>query len=720
MKLFLCCLFLISAHILNGQLLSDSLKAHYTFNGNLNDVSGMGNHILSGSGTYSIDRFGNLNAALELNGISDSLTFPVTEFAPITGDFTIGFWFKTNEPGIQNLFSSKQSPTDTTANFELQLSSHNQFYLDNYMQNYYQSFAYWNGTGQTSNAVGEGVAGQFTNGAWSHFVLLRHDDTFRIYINHIEHTMSLNSSYNGSLGDAVNMVFSASPYKFNGLIDDVRLYNRALNQQHIDLLWFENNPFFFTQPKHNQAYVQGSNLLVYWEYDTTQISDSVLVEYRLNNGSWTTAVHSGMAYESYLYVNMTFAPGTLVEVRVTDRADTTKRLSTGIFSVSEYDWVEVADSLPFNAKDGAGLLNFDNKMWLLGGWDPPFHPPLNTHNEVWNSTDGLNWNFVNNAPWPPRHCGAWISTNSLMWVIGGDPQSGCLTDVWKTNDGVNWLMTQDTIAGYAKRNNANYAWLNNKLLMFGGEICSGEPLAEVWESSDGINWTQLPDAPWKGRGMQINYVVDDSSTLWVLGGSNERDRRSYNDVWKTTDGVNWTLVNACAPWTGRYWHTTAWFDHKMWLMGGVATGLEMNDVWYSENGAEWHELKSTTGNWPAGTRHAQSTTVYDNALWYMCGISTNNAWKLINTTTVGMHENENHTLNQLQVFPNPGKDNITIRAEKPLTEITVTDIAGNRVAHYNLKSTVFTLGHNLQSGTYIISCADIDNNVFTGKFIVVK
>ncbi|MBK6642790.1 MAG: hypothetical protein IPG39_16995 [Bacteroidetes bacterium] len=201
----------------------------------------------------------------------------------------------------------------------------------------------------------------------------------------------------------------------------MRLYNRNLNQSEIDLLWFENNPFSFTTVKETDAYVQGSNVLVYWEYDTTQVSDSILVEYQLNGGPWLTAVHSNLAYECYTYVNMTYPIGTTINVRVSDFTNTSLTVSSGAFVVSEYDWVEVANTLPFNAKDGSGLLSFQSKLWLLGGWDPPYHPPMNTHSEVWNSIDGANWTFVNSAPWPARHCAAWLASDSAMWVIGGDP-----------------------------------------------------------------------------------------------------------------------------------------------------------------------------------------------------------------------------------------------------------------------------------------------------------
>jgi len=692
----------------NAQIPGDSLKGHYKFEGTFADYSGQGNDIIAGSGSFVNDRFGNENGALYLDGVSDSLNLPISEFSPITGDFTISFWYETNNPQVMNCFSSKQSPSDTVNNFEIQLSSHSSYYLEYYKQSFYQTFVYWNGSGVTSNSIAEGMPGVYSNGQWCHFAITRVADTFRIYRNHALHTLSIDNLFSGTLGDAVDLIFGASPYRFMGSIDDMRFYNRSLHQSEIDLLWFENNPFSFTTVKANDAYVQGSNVLVYWEYDTTQVSDSIIVEYRINSGAWTPTVHSNMAYECYTYVNMTYPPGTTVEVRVSDYTDPTLTQSSGTFIVSEYEWLEAASSLPFNAKDGSGLVSFQNKMWLLGGWDPPFHPPLNTHNEIWSSTDGANWTFETSAPWPARHCAAWLASDSAMWVIGGDPQSGCLTDVWKSTDGINWIQTTSAIPDYVIRNNPNYAYANGQLHIYGGEQCSGNPLNDVWTSTDGITWNELPNAPWTGRGMQINSCVDSSGQIWMLGGSNEGTRRSYNEVWKCADGINWTLVNESAPWRGRYWHTVAWFDNKIWLMGGMATGSEMNDVWYSDDGITWYEFISTTGNVPAGTRHAQSTTVYDNALWYMCGIASNNAWKIINSTTVSSVESFGSTVPELKLFPNPALELVTLTFPSSPGEtntIQIYNLVGSLV--YELKMLA-----NNSTGTTTIDISEFSSGVF--------
>ncbi|MGL4597538.1 MAG: LamG-like jellyroll fold domain-containing protein [Bacteroidia bacterium] len=704
MKKAILFLVLFTASFCNAQVPLDSLKAYYAFGNNLADSSGLARHIQSGSGTFVNDRFGNPLQALQFNGTSDSLILPVPEFSPIQGDFAIAFWFKTNSPEKMNLFSSKQNPVDTTSNFEIQLN--NTSSLQTILEVWYQTYIYWNGSGWVQNAFAEGSAGPFTKGQWSLMVIQRVGDTLQVYHNHALYTASQITYYNGTLGDAVDLAVSAAPYKFDGVMDELRLYNRALTQAEIDALYFEHRPFVFTEPRATDAYAQGTNLLAYWEYDDNQVSDSIVVDYRINNGPWQATNHSNLAYLYYHYFPLNYPYGTSIEVRVSDFFDSTKTASSGAFIVSEYEWQNVSPSLPFSARDGSGLLVLNGKMWLLGGWDPPFHQATNyTHNEVWSSTDGINWTFELQAPWYGRHCAAWLVHNNEMWVIGGDVQSGAMRDVWKSADGLNWIQTEDTIPGYARRTLQNYASLNGNLMLYGGQEFPNyvpENMNEVWQSPDGISWTQLPNAPWKPRGMIINSCIDDNGEMWMLGGGRLNDRRCFNDVWKTPDGINWTQVNESAPWGSRYWHTVAWYDHNMWLMAGIVNQTDANDVWYSPDGVSWRELRNT----PFAMRHAHSTTIYDSALWVMAGINSNDAWKLVNRTTVGISESPQQIA--MSVFPNPAAEIVTIQASTAVVgkKYELFDVLGNVVMSGVLQNETSTLNlQGLPAGMYVLRVA---------------
>ena len=72
--------------------LSDSLVAKYTFNGNVLDVSGNGNHATINTAELTTDRFGNLGA-YEFNNSNIEIDIPFYDNS--WNDYTFSFWFLT-------------------------------------------------------------------------------------------------------------------------------------------------------------------------------------------------------------------------------------------------------------------------------------------------------------------------------------------------------------------------------------------------------------------------------------------------------------------------------------------------------------------------------------------------------------------------------------------------------------------------------------------------
>jgi hypothetical protein len=117
--------------------------------------------------------------------------------------------------------------------------------------------------------------------------------------------------------------------------------------------------------------------------------------------------------------------------------------------------------------------------------------------------------------------------------------------------------------------------------------------------------------------------------MWLLGGGTYDtpefpERKFYNDVWSSPDGVRWTRNLEHAPWRPRQYHEVAVFDDHMWVLEGW-NQQNRNDVWYSAAGVAWRELPNT----PWQPRHAASVLVYDNALWVVTGNNMqSDVWKL--------------------------------------------------------------------------------------------
>ena len=117
---------------------------------------------------------------------------------------------------------------------------------------------------------------------------------------------------------------------------------------------------------------------------------------------------------------------------------------------------------------------------------------------------------------------------------------------------------------------------------------------DVWSSADGKEWKQeTAAAPWSPRAYHQAVVHD--GKIWVMGGGNYVPKyHALNDVWCSSDGVNWEQVTENAPWNPRLWFSSVVYRDRMWVLGGWSNNPSKNwgDVWYSRDGKEWTQLQS--------------------------------------------------------------------------------------------------------------------------------
>lgn len=307
--------------------------------------------------------------------------------------------------------------------------------------------------------------------------------------------------------------------------------------------------------------------------------------------------------------------------------------------MKKYRWEKITENAPFAPRDGAGALILNDRMWLLGGWNPcdKKHFPKICNSEIWSSGDGAQWKLETIAPWEERHCGGYVIHQDKMWIVGGDGIQGHHQyDVWNSINGIHWNKVCDR-AAWAPRIAHYTAAFAGKIWVLGGQtIPKWGPIDEVfysdvWNSEDGLHWTKVADnLPWGPRGMIGGQVVF-NDRIWLLGGGTYEtpkrpDRVVYNDVWSTSDGMDWKCHTESAPWEPREYHEVAVFDNQMWVLEGWnPESLNRNDVWHSPDGVHWTELPDT----PWEPRHAASVFVYHDALWVVTGNNmASDVWKL--------------------------------------------------------------------------------------------
>ena len=273
-------------------------------------------------------------------------------------------------------------------------------------------------------------------------------------------------------------------------------------------------------------------------------------------------------------------------------------------------------------------------------------------NEVWRSSDGgITWDQVakDGSRFTSRgfHSSVVLGSGSAaeLYVIGG--VSGIETnnprdDVWKSTDrGVSWIKV--TPAGgsvqFPMDDSFTSAVLGNALYVMGGRDRSTRPLTprnQVWRSTTtattdlGVTWTNrtpttTATSPFPVRSGHTSVVLGSGSAaeLYVIGGigASPTDK---NDVWKSSDGTNWTEVNASAApakkFTGRSSHSSAVVGNDIYVIGGVRSGVTRNDIWKSgDNGAAWDQVtvNPSSSLFPARRDHA--SVVQGGAIYVIGG-----------------------------------------------------------------------------------------------------
>jgi len=321
-----------------------------------------------------------------------------------------------------------------------------------------------------------------------------------------------------------------------------------------------------------------------------------------------------------------------------------------LLQIPEYEWTRITAKAPFAPRDGAGAIVFQNKMWLIGGWNPgdKKHFPRICNNEVWNTSDGKNWTLIKPNTfldqsfdpandWEGRHTAGYAMFKEKLWIIGGDVNQGHYhNDVWNSSEGKVWTRVTEKVPWGPRALHYTLAF-QGKLWVMGGQTVPGFAKADevfyrdIWNSDDGVNWRKVdPQEPyWPQRGM-IGGAAVFRGRMYVMGGGTyetpkEPKRKFFNDVWSSPDGRHWTRHVEHAPWAPRQYHEVAVFDARLWVLEGW-NQTNRNDVWHSADGVTWHEVKNT----PWRPRHAASVFVHDNALWMVAGNNMeSDVWKLV-------------------------------------------------------------------------------------------
>jgi hypothetical protein len=278
-----------------------------------------------------------------------------------------------------------------------------------------------------------------------------------------------------------------------------------------------------------------------------------------------------------------------------------------------------------------GSTIYNNKFYEIAGFNEYQTYKYKIINDVWNSTNGLDWAAsTQNAAFSPRYNHAIVAFNGLIFVIGGKALENGFeifkNDVWQNSLTSDYSFTRKVSSALwtARQNHTVVEW-NSKLWLIGGDG-DGTAFADVWNSTNGITWIKVLDnAPFGKRYGHVCLIYD--SKIWIIGG-NVFYNNGQNDVWNSSDGINWNRVVASTALSKLGTYKGIVYHSRMFLIGGEsyqATSTKPLDVFESADGVSWYKIPGPT------------TT---NNLGHSCFVKDDFIWVIVNQRSKPVYKSQ--------------------------------------------------------------------------------
>ncbi|MGI9190566.1 MAG: LamG-like jellyroll fold domain-containing protein [Chitinophagaceae bacterium] len=238
---------IILLHIQYGHAqvnLNLGLQGHWSFNGNANDISGNNNNGIVNGATPCAGKNGVPNTAYYFDGINDyiqvannaTLNFPNNTFTYFALIKVQGFY---TGPCHGNIVIDKGNSDYIAGSYSLRFSDGYSLNFQNCnspvtptQQNYYAQF-------NTISFANGAYLPYIDTAVWDCIIMTGDGSNIKLYVNG---QLKQNLPITNPLGvNNHDMFFGRKnsvqyPYWFHGIMDEIRIYNRALNLQEIDSL----------------------------------------------------------------------------------------------------------------------------------------------------------------------------------------------------------------------------------------------------------------------------------------------------------------------------------------------------------------------------------------------------------------------------------------------------------------------------------------------------
>jgi len=271
---------------------TNGLVGYWPFNGNANDESGNGNNGTVNGAILTTDRNGVANQAYSFDGndwieVLDNIAF---NFGTNTS-FTCSFWIKYNSNMSLNTIISKELPSNPGDGYQIMLLANKPRF----------DFI----SSGPSMIDFQGIT-LLNDNEWHQVVFTANRTTNEMifYIDGLNNANLINSNLSiGNLTNTSNLQFGAARAPctttncyYNGLLDDISIYNRALTPQEITNLYTSTVPVSCLP-----SYVPTSGLVGYWPFCGNANDESGNGNNGTVNGATLTTDRFGSANSAYYF-----------------------------------------------------------------------------------------------------------------------------------------------------------------------------------------------------------------------------------------------------------------------------------------------------------------------------------------------------------------------------------------------------------------------------------
>jgi len=345
--------FVLCGLMTNAQVnLQNGLVAYYPFNGNANDESGNSNTGTVNGATLTEDRFGNSNSAFNFNGIDDFIEVANNINLNITGDKSIICWYLiTNNPTNEYPVILYKEGIDVFPTYGLGFA-HNLPQDPNY-----ENVQFLFGSGNTNfNIYSTQKYSDYLN-QWVCISATYSQNTGiqKIYFNGIlSHSINIGSQIS-NISDKPLQIGRGDSYNtsltyFNGKIDDIRIYNRALTEQEIGALYYASLSFdnqttkvgrIIEIPVNTSELTANENVIAYqfdFNYDNTKLEyiGNSLIGTLAENGTIQVNPTTNKLSIAWADDNAIIGAGTILKLqfKVLDAGTITPTITNALFNTT--------------------------------------------------------------------------------------------------------------------------------------------------------------------------------------------------------------------------------------------------------------------------------------------------------------------------------------------------------------------------------------------------